>query len=416
MPPNSAVTASGHEDGEGRAAGARAIEPARPAPPVAHRAGPAGPVGVPLFSRGLWRIASANVSSGNRTQLLHDGPETFDAMIALIEQAERSVMLESYILQSDSVGERFATALKGAVARGARVRLITDAIGGRDASRAFMRDLRAHGVEVGVFNRMGLKLWLGLIPRDHRKLLVVDDRAGITGGVGIGREWMTGVAESRRSRWRDTAIRIEGPAADDMSDAFDKMWRRATGERVKRTRHLRPTVHGTHLDPRTDESSLVGIIEGEPWRLRAARALQMQAISAERSIWLASAYFVPTWSEMEALKGAARDGVDVRILVPSRNDHPWVTMLTRRYYRPLLMNGVRIWEWQGEMMHAKTSVIDGSWVRVGSTDVNFLGVAINYELDAVMQDHTLAYEAQMMFLDDLRQSVEITLGSKLVVP
>jgi phosphatidylserine/phosphatidylglycerophosphate/cardiolipin synthase-like enzyme len=91
-------------------------------------------------------------------------------------------------------------------------------------------------------------------------------------------------------------------------------------------------------------------------------------------------------------------------------------MLTRRYYRPLLMNGVRIWEWQGEMMHAKTSVIDGSWVRVGSTDVNFLGVAINYELDAVMQDHTLAYEAQMMFLDDLRQSVEITLGSKLVVP
>ena len=359
-------------------------------------------------------MASANVSSGNEVRLLHDGPETFDAMIALIDGAESSVMLESYILQSDAVGERFAVALKDAVARGARVRLITDAIGGRGASRAFMRDLRAHGVEVGVFNRLGLKLWLGLIPRDHRKVLVVDDAVGITGGVGIGNEWMTGVAGVRRTRWRDTAIRIEGPSAMDMGDAFDSMWRRATGERVKRARYLRPMARGANLDPQTDESSLVGIIEGEPWRLRAARALHMQAISAERSIWLASAYFVPSWSELEALKSAARDGVDVRILVPSRNDHPWVTMLTRRYYRRLLINGVRIWEWQGEMMHAKTSVIDGSWVRVGSTDVNFLSVAINYELDAVVQDHALAYEAQMMFLDDLRQSVEITLGSELV--
>ena len=160
----------------------------------------------------------------------------------------------------------------------------------------------------------------------------------------------------------------------------------------------------------------MGIIEGEPLRMRAARALQMQAISAERSIWLASAYFVPAPSEREALIGAARDGVDVRVLVPSRNDHPWVTIMTRRYYRRLLTNGVRIWEWQGEMMHAKTSVIDGSWVRVGSTDVNFLSVGVNYELDAVVQDHALAYEAQMMFLDDLRQSREITLKSKLVTP
>jgi cardiolipin synthase len=392
---------------------APAGDPVRSDMPVEHTA---GPVGVPLFSRGLWRIASANVSSGNRVHLLHDGPETFHAMIELIERAESSVSLESYILRSDAVGERFAEALKAAARRGVRARVITDAIGGRRASRAFVHDLRAHGVEVGYFNRLGLKLWFGLIPRDHRKLLVVDDAAGITGGVGIGREWVTGVSESRRSRWRDTAIRIEGPAALDMSDAFDGMWRRVTGERVKRVRHLRAPARGAELDPLTHESALVGIVEGEPWRLRVARALQMQAISAERSIWLASAYFVPSWSELEAITGAARDGVDVRILVPSRNDHPWVTMLTRRYYRRLLANGVRIWEWQGEMMHAKTSVIDGSWVRVGSTDVNFLGIAINYELDAVVQDHALAYEAQMMFLDDLRQSTEITLRSKLVAP
>ncbi len=375
-----------------------------------HRA----PVGEPLFSRGLWRIASANVSSGNRVQLLHDGPETFDAMIALIESAEESVSLESYIFQSDEVGVRFATALKEASARGVTVRVITDGIGGRGLTHAFVRDLRQHGVDLRVFNRPGLRLWLGLIPRDHRKLLVVDDEAGITGGVGIGREWLTGVLRKGRSRWRDTALRVAGPAALDMGEAFDTMWRRVTGERVRRVRHLRPTARGAYLDPATHESALVGIVEGEPWRMRAARALQMQAISAERSIWLASAYFVPAWSELEALTGAARDGVDVRILVPSRNDHRWVTLMTRRYYRRLLTNGVRIWEWQGEMMHAKTSVIDGSWVRVGSTDINFLGTGINYELDAIVQDHALAYEAQMMFLDDLQHSVEVTLRSKLV--
>ena len=110
------------------------------------------------------------------------------------------------------------------------------------------------------------------------------------------------------------------------------------------------------------------------------------------------------------MNGAARDGVDVRILVPSRNDHPWVALLARRYYRRLLTNGVRIWEWRGEMMHAKTSVVDSRWVRVGSTDFNPLGVAINYELDAVIEDARLGQEAEQMFLADLADSREITLA------
>ena len=105
--------------------------------------------------------------------------------------------------------------------------------------------------------------------------------------------------------------------------------------------------------------------------------------------------------------GAARDGVDVRLLVPSRNDHPWVHRATRRYYRRLLANGVRIWEWRGEMMHAKTSVVDGTWTRVGSTDFNPLGVAINYELDAYINDLSVAQEAEELFLLDLEQSREI---------
>jgi len=364
----------------------------------------------PSFARGLWRIAAADVSSDNRVSLLRDGPATFEAMLSLIGSARVSVALESYIFRSDDVGERFGSALVAAVDRGVSVRLIRDWIGGRGTSHKFLKQLQRGGVEIAIFNPIGFRPWLGFVPRDHRKLLVVDGRVGITGGVGIGREWTTGIDKLHRSRWRDTAVQIEGPAARDMMQAFDHMWRRTTGhERRGSHRFLRRPARGAHLDPETDTPALVGIVEGEPLRLRVSRALQIQAISARRSIWIATAYFTPSPSEVEALNGAARDGVDVRILLPSRNDHPWVSLLARRYYRRLLTNGVRIWEWQGEMMHAKSSVVDGRWVRVGSTDFNPLGVAINYELDAVIDDPRLGMEAERMFLADLDDSREVTL-------
>jgi cardiolipin synthase len=362
----------------------------------------------PSFARGLWRIAAADVSSGNKVRILHDGPATFAAMIDAINGAETSIRLECYIFRSDEVGKQFATALTAARERGVTVQLLLDWIGIRGTSRAMINALKRAGVEIAIFNAIGFRPWLGLIPRDHRKLLVVDSALGITGGVGIGREWTTGVLKSHRARWRDTAVSVDGPAARDMEHAFDRMWHRARGtERRGSHRFLRRKTRGAHLDPHVDTPALVGIIEGEPGRLRVARAFQMQAISAERSIWIATAYFAPSVAEVEALNGAARDGVDVRILVPSRNDHPWVSWLARRYYRRLLTNGVRIWEWQGEMMHAKTSVVDGRWIRIGSTDFNLLGVAINYELDAIIEDPALGREAELMFLADLDNSREI---------
>jgi cardiolipin synthase len=368
------------------------------------------PVG-PSFARGLWRIAAADVTSGNRVALLRDGPATFDAMLELINGATTSIVLESYIFRSDEIGRRFGDGLSRAAARGINVRLLLDWIGARGTARSFLKQLRKAGVSIAIFNPPGFRLWLGLVPRDHRKLLVVDGNVGITGGVGVGREWMTGMLKRHASRWRDTSVRIDGPAASDMVQAFDHMWRRTEGnERRGSHRFLRRPSRGAHLDPATDVPALVGIIEGEPLRLRVSRALQIQAISARRSIWIATAYFTPSPSEVEALNGAARDGVDVRILLPSRNDHPWVSLLARRYYRRLLTNGVRIWEWQGEMMHAKSSVVDGRWVRVGSTDFNPLGVGINYELDAVIEDATLGQEAERMFLADLDVSREVTLS------
>jgi cardiolipin synthase A/B len=385
---------------------------AHAAPFVERRTG--GQAAGPAFARGLWRIAAADVSSGNAVALLHDGPATFDAMCAAIDGAQETIVLEAYILRSDEVGYRIADALIRAATRGVKVRLLSDWIGMRGIKGSYLTTLRKAGVEHRVFNAPGLRKWLGLVPRDHRKLLVIDSSIGITGGVGVGDEWI-GKTKRHRGHWRDTAVRIEGPAANDMQQAFDTMWERAH-KRERRGSHrlTRRAARGAHLDPATAAPALVGIVEGEPLRLRIARALQMQAIAAERSIWIATAYFAPSWSEVEALLGAARDGVDVRILVPSRNDHPWVTLITRRYYRRLLTNGVRIWEWKGTMMHAKTSVVDGRWVRVGSTDFNPLGVAINYELDAVIEDPTLGAQAEAMFLDDLEHSREITMKSRTI--
>ena len=387
-------------------------QPVSARPVVERRRSPASTG--PAFARGLWRIAAADVSSGNSVALLHDGPATFDAMVTAIEDAQQTVVLEAYILRSDEVGNRIGDSLKAAAQRGVKIRVLSDWIGMRGIASSYLTSLKAAGIEHRVFNAPGLRAWLGLIPRDHRKLLVADAKVGITGGVGIGNEWL-GKTKRRRGHWRDTAVRIEGPAAGDMQQAFDTMWERSL-KRERRGSHrlTRRIARGAHLDPATATPALVGIIEGEPLRLRVARALQMQAISAERSIWIANAYFVPSPSEVEALLGAARDGVDVRILVPARNDHRWVSFLTRRYYRRLLTNGVRIWEWKGTMMHAKTSVVDGRWVRVGSTDFNPLGVAINYELDAVIEDAKLGAEAEEMFLEDLALSREITMRSKLV--
>ena len=201
--------------------------------------------GGPSFARALWRLAAADVSPGNAVTLYSDGETTFDAMIAIIDNAQHSVSLESYILKGDSVGHRFAEALGRAAKRGVRTRLQTDWIGMRGTPARFIQDLRTSGVEVRIFSPPGWRPWFGLVPRDHRKLLVADDLVGLTGGIGIGDEWQHGLIRKRSQDWRDTCVRIAGPAAADLARAFERMWARAGGERATReARMLRRQSRG----------------------------------------------------------------------------------------------------------------------------------------------------------------------------
>jgi cardiolipin synthase len=353
----------------------------------------------------LWRIGAAHVSTGNRVALLRNGPATFDAMLARIANAREHVSLESYIVRSDAVGDRFAPELISAARRGVRTRVIFDWIGSRSTSHRFVKQLRAGGVEVGIFNRPSFRRrWFGFLPRDHRKLLVVDKAGGVIGGIGLGHEWTTGThpGDSGGSAWRDTAVDIEGPAAHDMHNAFERSWDRVAGSGDRNSDASRLTEP---LDESLDgNGAMVAIMEGEPGRQRVTRSLEVMAVAARHSIWISDAYFMPNMALIEALVGAARDGVDVRLLVPSRGDHPWMIRGTRKYYPRLLKNGVRIWEWKGEMMHAKTGVVDGCYVRVGSTDFNVLGMAINFELDAMIQDEALGAAMNSMFEEDIARS------------
>lgn len=357
------------------------------------------------FIRGMWRIAGARVTDGNDVRLLVDGPQAFAAMLGAIESARETVELESYIFHDDDLGRRFADALKAAAARGIDTRVLIDWIGSFETPRQFWHDMRKAGVDVRVFGRPAARAWLGLLPRNHRKTLGVDRRIAFTGGFGLADEWNVGEEEDGRQlgHWRDTGVRIEGPAARDVHDAFLRMWNRASGRRRRE-----PVPPAAPREPEPRPGAIVGIVEGLPLRLRSERGFHFQTAVAGESIWIANAYFVPARHEIEALCLAARDGVDVRVLVPSRYDHPWIRRFTRRSYRRLLEAGIRIWEWQGTMMHAKTHVVDRKWVRVGSSDLNPLSVALNHELDAAICDDELGEQAAELFLRDLRTSREIT--------
>lgn len=349
------------------------------------------------FARAFERAAGAPVTDNNAVRLLIDAQENFPAWLAAIEAAERYILFESYIIADDRVGHQFIRALADKAQRGVRVCVVYDWLGSTKRQRPW-EPLREAGAEVRCFNPPSLESPLAWLTRDHRKSIVVDGDIAFASGLCVSTKW-EGDAALRLEPWRDTGVEVRGDAVDDIQRAFDQIWRACGGEPVPPPRRRR----------KASGDKRVRVIAGVPNSAATYRTDLLVASLARQHLWLTDAYFVGTAAYTQALRAAARDGVDVRLLVPGVSDIPAVSPLSRAGYRALLESGVRVFEWNGTMLHAKTAVADRRWSRVGSTNLNLVSWMSNYELDVAVEDVEFAEKMAQQYEADLARSTEIVL-------
>ena len=358
------------------------------------------------LERGLDRATGTRPIPGNLITHHPDSARALSAMVAMIAEAREWVHLENYIIRDDATGRRFGDQLAERAADGVRVRLLYDALGSRKTSRAYWDRLRRAGAEVRPFNSPWQGRPFGLLRRDHRKLLVVDGNRAMVGGLCIGDEWAGDPARGRQP-WRDTVLALRGPAAAALDATFARIWRRA-GTPIPDDQ--------MRADPAECGPTSVRIVEGVPEGARVWRVVGLLATLAQERLWITDAYLVPPASIVASLIDAAHAGVDVRILVPGATDIPMVRALTRIGYRDLLNAGIRLFEWRGPMLHAKTLVTDRRWVRVGSSNLNVSSLLTNYELDVLVEDRALATEMAEQYRRDAAASSEVVLVARRRLP
>src|SRR5215469_1144689 len=361
-----------------------------------------------LAEQAFSRAAGTPLVSGNTIRLLKDAQENYPAWLDAIAHATRFVHFESYIIHDDDVGGTFSDALIAKAREGVRVRVIYDWMGGLGkTSRRFWNRLRAEGVEIRCYNPPSPASPLGWLSRDHRKMLGVDGTVGFVTGLCVGRAWV-GDAAHGVPPWRDTGVEVRGPAVLHIERAFAQMWA-LMGEPLPPTGvaadESTPAVGGTALRVVATMPNTAGLF----------RLDQLIAALARERLWLTDAYYAGTTPYVPALLAAARDGVDVRLLVPKGTDIPLLRPLSRAGYRALLEGGVRVFEWNGSMLHAKTAVADRRWARVGSTNLNIASWLGNCELDVVAEDEDFAHDLAAMYLNDLTNATELILDREAKV-
>lgn len=336
-------------------------------------------------------------------RILRDGTENYPAWINAIRSARERIDFETFIVADDETGRMFAEALIERARAGVRVRILYDWLGSAArASRSYWRALRQAGVEVRVYGplRPSRPHWF---VRDHRKLLAVDGRLGFVSGLCVSDHWTgrRGVAP-----WRDTGVCFGGGAAVAVLEAaFAQTWAAADGATAPAARP--PPAASPATGAPVDVT--IRLACGRPGDRRLYRLDLLALAHATRRAWITDSYFLPTRAYREALIDAARAGVDVRLLVPGTNDVPTLPAFVRTFYRELIEAGVRVHEWDGPMLHAKSAVFDGRLSRVGSTNLNGASWFGNYELDVVVDDAGFASAMEAMFLDDLAGATEIVL-------
>lgn len=345
------------------------------------------------------RSAGAPLIEGNRIKLLFDSTQNFPAWEAAIAGAKYSILIEMYWFSGSGFGRSLRDLLIQKVSAGVAVYLLYDWFGSyREHLFGFFKPLQKAGAKVRVFNSPSINRLLQIFQRDHRKLIIIDGCTAFVSGLCISSLWE---GCTHNDVWRDTGTQLSGPIVADAVAAFTDSWDRV----------------GLPLE------ETFGVMQSAPCGQVAARLIattpdtvsMMQldvliASIARHTLWITDAYFMGSGLYISALKHAARDGVDVRILVPRSSDIGWIAMISRTLYRPLIESGVRVFEWNGAMMHAKTAVADFRWARIGSTNLNLFSWLANRELDVSIEDESLSAKLAERFLDDLNNATEIVLS------
>jgi cardiolipin synthase A/B len=360
-----------------------------------------------LADQAFSRASGAPLRDRNNVRLLKDAPENYPAWLNAIHAARRTIHFEMYIIQEDGQGRLFADALLRKAGEGVKVRLLYDWMGGfGKTSRAFWNRLRAGGVEVRCYNPPRFDSPLGWVSRDHRKMIAVDGTIAFVTGLCVGQAWI-GDPARHVAPWRDTGLELRGPAVADCEHAFAEAWA-AAGDPLPAA----PPSTTTGAGDAAAGDIAVRVVATVPYTAGLFRVDQLVAAMARTTLWLTDAYFAGTTPYVQALRAAAQDGVDVRLLVPGASDIPMLRLFSRAGYRPLLEAGVRVFEWNGPMLHAKTAVADGRWGRVGSTNLNIASWMGNRELDVIIENEPLARQLEAMFLDDLTNATEVLLDER----
>ncbi len=362
-------------------------------------------------------IVGSPLTTGNRVVLLQDGPATYRAMYAAILGARDHINLETYILDDDEVGQRFAQALIDKQRQGVQVNLIRDSVGTLGTPAAFFERMADSGIRVLEFNPMNplvaRETW-ELNQRDHRKLLIVDGRIAFLGGINISSVYSGGsFRQGSRSKpthgpdrgpaWRDTDLQLQGPVVAELQKVFLAAWEAQKGEPLAARNYFPPPENAGQQVVRAVASS-----PEEPFSLIYATLLSAIG-SAETSVHLTNAYFAPDPQLLAALEAAAQRGVDVTLILPSQTDSALIFHAGRSYYTQLLRAGVKIFERRGVILHSKTALIDGVWATVGSTNLDWRSFLHNHELNAVVLGAEFGAQVQAMFDKDLAASEAITL-------
>jgi len=360
------------------------------------------PPGSEAFARLVDSLAGAPVRPGNRVQILRNGVETFPAMLEAIASARRTIDFSSYIYWPGAITERFTAALVERARAGVEVNFLLDAYGSAKRLHDHVERLENAGVKVALFRSPRWYNVDKLNNRMHRRLLVIDGRVGFAGGVGIADVW-TGDAEDPQ-HWRETHIRVEGPAVRDIFGGFGDCWTVATREVLTEAHHPEVTPF--------DDGVELQVVRSSPAAggTTAARLFHAAIAGAEKRLWLTTAYFAPGPAGIEALAAAALRGVDVRLLLNGPNiDKEAVRKAGQNQFGALLEAGVRIFEYQPTMLHAKVLIADG-WANVGSANTDERSFAYDSELVVNMSDADSVETLAGQFLDDLAVSAEIDLA------